>query len=81
VVATDVGEDGAALADAGIAIPSAGMEAHLARALERLRGDEGLRAELGRRARARAVEHYGLERNLDRLLGIYRRLRTGAAAA
>lgn len=81
VVATDVGEDGAALAGAGMAIPAEGMEPHLARALQRLRGDGALRAELGRRARARAVEHYGLEGNLDRLLGIYQRLRTGAAAA
>jgi hypothetical protein len=27
------------------------------------------------------AEHYGLEGNLDRLLGIYGRLRVGAAAA
>jgi len=81
VIATDVGEDGAALGDAGVCIPVAPLEANLARALERLRADASLRQDLGVRARARAVEGYGLERNLQRLLDIYHRLRTGAAAA
>ncbi len=81
VVATEVGEDGAALGDAGIRIPAAPLEKRLAEAVATLRDDPVLRRELGARARARAVEHYGLERNLERLLGIYQRLRVGAAAA
>lgn len=81
VVATDVGEDGAALADAGVCIPAVPLERNLAAALGRLRRDAALRAHLGAAARARAVEHYGLERNLDRLLGIYQRLRHTPAAA
>jgi glycosyltransferase involved in cell wall biosynthesis len=81
VIATDVGEDGAALAGAGLRIPAHPLESNLARALEQLRGDAALRRELGLRARARVVEHYGLERNLGRLLDIYQRLRVGAAAA
>src|SRR5438128_1372388 len=39
------------------------------------------RAELGRRARARVVERYGLSDNLDRLLAVYRELRPAAGAA
>ena len=39
------------------------------------------RAELGRRARARAIERYSLSDNLDRLLAVYRELRPAAGAA
>jgi glycosyltransferase involved in cell wall biosynthesis len=39
------------------------------------------RAELGRRARARAVDRYSLSDNLDRLLSVYRELRPAGAAA
>jgi glycosyltransferase involved in cell wall biosynthesis len=81
VVATDVGEDGAALGDAGLPIPVRPLQPHLAAALRRLRDDAALRTALGARARQRAVAHYGLEQNLERLLGVYRRLRPGAAAA
>jgi glycosyltransferase involved in cell wall biosynthesis len=81
VIATDVGEDGAALGDAGMLIPANPLEPHLRAALDTLRNDDSLRAGLGLRARARVAEHYGLEGNLDRLLGIYGRLRVGAAAA
>ena len=81
VIATDAGEDGAALAGAGLPIPVVPLERHLADALQRLRGDAALRADLGVRARKRAVEMYGLERNLERLCGIYQRLRDRTAAA
>lgn len=81
VIATDVGEDGAALGDAGLHIPGSPLEPHLRNALEALRNDSSLRARLGVRARARVAEHYGLQGNLDRLLDVYRRLRIGAAAA
>jgi glycosyltransferase involved in cell wall biosynthesis len=81
VIATDVGEDGPALGDAGLHVPANPLEIHLRAALETLRNDDSMRIGLGLRARARVAEHYGLEGNLDRLLGIYRRLRVGAAAA
>jgi len=81
VVATDVGEDGAALADAGVRIPANPLQPHLRAALETLRDDAPMRVALGLRARARAAEHYALQANLDRLLAVYRRLRVGAAAA
>ena len=81
VVATEVGEDGAALGDAGIHIPVAPLEPHLGNALRRLRGDAGLRAELGARARARVVERYSLRSGVDRLVDLYARLRAARAAA
>jgi glycosyltransferase involved in cell wall biosynthesis len=81
VIATDVGEDGAALGDAGLSIPAVPLERHLARALERLRADAALRTDLGAAARTRVLEKYGLQGNLQRLLGIYQRLRVDAAAA
>jgi glycosyltransferase involved in cell wall biosynthesis len=81
VIATDVGEDGPALADAGIRLPAVPLERNLARALESLRADPALRQRLGLAARERVVERYGLQRNLGRLLDIYQRLRVGAAAA
>jgi len=81
VVATDAGEDGAALGDAGIAIPVTPLEPHLGDALRRLRDDPGLRADLGVRARQRVVDHYGLRGNVDRLLGVYAALHTRGAVA
>ena len=81
VIATEVGEDGAALGDAGLRIPANPLEPHLRNALETLRNGDSLRIGLGLRARARAAEHYGLQGNLDHVLDIYRRLRIGAAAA
>jgi glycosyltransferase involved in cell wall biosynthesis len=81
VIATEVGEDGAALGDAGLRIPANPLEPHLRNALETLRNDDSARIGFGLRARARAAEHYGLQGNLDQVLDIYRRLRIGAAAA
>jgi len=81
VIATDAGEDGAALGDAGLRIPVSPLQPHLRDALETLRKDSSLRAGLGVRARARAAEHYGLQGNLDRLLDVYARLRNSAVAA
>jgi glycosyltransferase involved in cell wall biosynthesis len=81
VIATEVGEDGAALGDAGMRIPSSPLEPHLRDALETLRNDDSSRVAFGLRARARVAEHYGLQGNLDHVLDIYRRLRIGAAAA
>jgi glycosyltransferase involved in cell wall biosynthesis len=81
VVATEAGEDGAALGDAGIHLPVIPLEPHLGTALQRLRDDAGLRAELGARARARVVERYSLGSGIDRLVGLYAQLHAGRAAA
>jgi glycosyltransferase involved in cell wall biosynthesis len=81
VVATDAGEDGTALGDAGIRLPVEPLEPHLGDALRRLRDDPGLRAELGRRARLRVVTDYGLRGNVERLVSLYHRLRSGRAVA
>lgn len=84
VIATDVGEDGPALGDAGIVLPAQPLRPALAEALDRLRNDPGLRADLGARARTRCVEHFSLGGNVDRLLGLYAELvgaRLGGGAA
>jgi len=79
VAATDVGEDGTALRDAGILLPVNPLQPALAEALTRLRDDPALRAELGSRARRRCVEHYSLGRSVDRLLSTYTQLRPAPA--
>jgi len=81
VVATEAGEDGAALGDAGIRLPVMPLEPHLGNALRRLRDDPVLRAELGVRARARVLEHYALSPGVDRLVELYARLRAPRVAA
>ena len=81
VVATDAGEDGRALGDAGVLIPVRPLEPHLGDALRLLHDDPALRAQLGARARARVVEHYGLTGNVERLVDVYTRLRRHREAA
>jgi glycosyltransferase involved in cell wall biosynthesis len=81
VVATEAGEDGAALGDAGIRLPVMPLEPHLGDALRRLRDDPALRAELGARARARVLEHFALTAGIDRLVDLYAQLRAARAAA
>jgi glycosyltransferase involved in cell wall biosynthesis len=80
-VATDVGSDGEALRGAGILVDTKDLDGQLRLALRTLIEFPEFRAELGRRARARAVERYSLSDNLDRLLSIYRELRPAAGAA
>jgi len=80
-VATDVGSDGEALRGAGIVVDTKDLDGQLRLALRTLIEFPDFRAELGRRARARAVERYSLSDNLDRLLGVYRELRPAAGAA
>ena len=57
------------------------LDGQLRLALRTLIEFPDFRAELGRRARARVVERYGLSDNLDRLLAVYRELRPAAGAA
>jgi len=81
VIATDAGEDGVALGDAGILLPVHPLEPALSGALTRLRDDPALRRALGRRARLRAQGHYSLQRNVELLLGVYGTLAARRAAA
>lgn len=78
IIATDVGDDGAAVADAGIRIPVRPLDGHLDAALRRLHDDAALREALGRRARQRAQDEYALRTRVDRLLETYGEL-CGAA--
>jgi glycosyltransferase involved in cell wall biosynthesis len=80
-VATDVGSDGEALRGAGMLVDTKDLDGQLRLALRTLIEFPDFRTELGRRARARAVERYSLSDNLDRLLGVYRELRPAAGAA
>jgi glycosyltransferase involved in cell wall biosynthesis len=77
VIATDAGEDGEALRGAGVLLPIQPLQPSLGEALHRLHDDAELREELGRLARRRVVERYGLDGNVDRLLGVYAQLTTG----
>ncbi len=80
-VATDVGSDGEAIRNAGIVLDPRDLESQLRLALRTLLEFPDFRAELGRRARARALERYSLEDNLERLLAVYRELRPAADVA
>ena len=80
-IATDVGSDGEALSGAGIVVDTKDLDGQLRLALRTLIEFPDFRGELGRRARARAVERYSLGDNLDRLLGVYRELCPAAGVA
>lgn len=81
IIATDAGEDGAALGDAGLLLPVYPLEPALSAALRRLGEDAALRAALGKRARARVEAGYALRGNVDRLIDVYSTLSTRSAAA
>jgi glycosyltransferase involved in cell wall biosynthesis len=81
IVATDAGEDGRALEDAGLVIPVHPLRPALDEALRRLIDDGALRRRLGDAARQRAVAEYGMARNAQRVLEVYASARTGAATA
>jgi len=81
VIATDAGEDGAALGDAGILLPVYPLEPQLSAALRRLGEDAALRSALGKRARARVEAHYSLRANIDQLIDLYTTLIQRSAAA
>lgn len=80
-VATDVGADGEALRGAGVLVDPKDLDGQLRLGLRMLLEFPDFRDELGRRARARAVDRYSLADNLDRLLTVYRDLRPAAGAA
>lgn len=71
-VATDAGADGEVLeGGAGIVISTQGVTTQLRTLIPVLRDQPVLTAEMGRRARARILERYTLERNLDALEALY----------
>ena len=71
-VATDAGADGEVLeGGAGIVISTQGVTTQLRTLLPVLRDQPVLTAELGRRARSRAIERYTLTRNIDALEQLY----------
>ncbi len=70
IVATDVGGVAEALGDAGILVPPR-QPRQLGEAVVRLFGDPSLRAELGRRARDRALSLYPVEGFVDAYRAIY----------
>lgn len=79
VVATDAGEDGAAIGGSGLVIPVYPLEPSLSQAMLRMHEDAALRRALGRRARERARTSYSLRGNVDRLERLYADLRGEAA--
>ena len=77
-VATDAGADGEALdGGAGIVISTQGVTTQLRTLLPVLRDQPVLTAELGRRARARALERYTLKGNIHALERLYQELLSG----
>ena len=71
-VATDAGADGEVLeGGAGIVISTQGVTTQLRTLLPVLRDQPVLTAELGRRARQRALERYTLTQNIDQLERLY----------
>ncbi len=70
-VATDVGGDGEALRGAGIVIDPTKLDEQLELAMRTLIDMPWLARSLGECARARAVERFSLEHNVDRLIELY----------
>lgn len=80
IVATDAGEDGRALAGAGVVIPTHPLRPALDHALREVIGDPTLRARLGQAARERAVSRYGMSQNAQRVLAVYRNAQRSRAS-
>ncbi len=71
-IATDAGADGEVLGGgAGIVLSTQGVATQLRTLLPVLRDQPVLTAELGRRARQRALERYTLSRNIDAIEQLY----------
>jgi glycosyltransferase involved in cell wall biosynthesis len=81
-VATDAGADGEVLeGGVGIVISTQGVTTQLRTLLPVLRDQPVLTAELGRRARIRALERYTLTGNIDALEKLYKELSPQPVAA
>lgn len=74
VIATDVGADAEALRGAGVVVDLAAMEEQLPLALRLLMEYPEFRRDLQLRARERALTNYSLEKNIDRVVNLYREL-------
>jgi glycosyltransferase involved in cell wall biosynthesis len=74
MIATDVGADGEAVAGAGIVLDLDSLETQLPLSLRLVMDYPDFREMLRAKARARAAERYSLNRNLDRLVELYREL-------
>ena len=70
-IATDVGGDGEALRGAGIVIDPSNLEAELRVAMRTLADVPELGPVLAAASRRRAVERYGIDRNVDALVALY----------
>jgi len=81
IVATDAGEDGRALENAGVVIPTHPLRPALSNALQSLVSQPELRAQLGRAARQRAVETYAMSQNAQRVLAVYAAVARSASEA
>ncbi|MBJ7609279.1 MAG: glycosyltransferase family 4 protein [Candidatus Dormibacteraeota bacterium] len=71
IVATDAGEDGTALDQAGLVISTHPLRPALDTAVARLLFDEPLRRRLGEAARDRATTEYSMSRSAQRVLAVY----------
>jgi glycosyltransferase involved in cell wall biosynthesis len=71
IVATDAGDNGRALEEAGVVIPVHPLRPALDDAMRRLISDGPLRARLGAAARHRAVDTYAMSDNAQRVLAVY----------
>jgi glycosyltransferase involved in cell wall biosynthesis len=79
-VATDVGCDGDAVRGVGLLLDPVHVRAELRLAVRLLVATPELAPQLGRQARARAVERYSLGANIDALMDIYREMVAGSPA-
>jgi glycosyltransferase involved in cell wall biosynthesis len=73
IIATDAGQDGAALGEGGLVIPTHPLRPALDEALGRLLADPARRRELGAAARQRAVSGHSMSANAARVLDVYSR--------
>jgi glycosyltransferase involved in cell wall biosynthesis len=76
VVGSDSGEIPQVIGDAGLVTPEGDADA-LSRALTRLWDDADLRADLGRRGRARVLERYTHARIAEQTVQVYRQVMAG----
>jgi glycosyltransferase involved in cell wall biosynthesis len=80
VVASDVGGVGEALEECGMLVRPRDVDGFAA-AVRELLDDAALRTRIGRRARARVLEEFRLDRSIESYLELYRKLAGGASSA
>ena len=80
-VATDVGDAGAIVGDSGLIVPARDPQALAAALRDFAQEPATVRAERGKRARARIVEHFAMAPAVARFAGLYASLDEAADAA